>query len=331
MLDPLSIPDIATNALWFATTTNTTSPNSPPPSTMSEIKYNNTDRVFYRYPKLPASGSLFNPASPARDASYQPLFEPVLQLQVTTATPPSTQNYAALAAASSVVKNTRWLSQASQTNFNLVVAAGDTPARVGTSTYEINGGLHNFVRFLENWDGIDANINGSFIQFKRSIYATAPFQAFVRPGPTTPPATTSDPNDTSAANLLNNNSIFYRLLNSARPGYTSDSTYITNASGEAPYYMPPNRNWGFDVALLAQNPDLFAQRFVTPAADPPNEYFREVGRDDPWVKTLLCGVQTQTSDGFEDAPTSYFGSGFKFALPATERPSNSNNCQLQPS
>ncbi|MBN4003918.1 MAG: hypothetical protein HWQ58_19810 [Nostoc sp. LPT] len=338
VLDPLSTPDIATNALWFATTTNTTSPNSPPPSTMSEIKYNNTDRVFYRYPKLPASGSLrdfpgatdaslFNPASPARDASYQPLFEPVLQLQVTTAAPQD-QGYATLAGSSSVVKNTRWLSQASATNFNLVVAAGDTPARVGLSTFEINGGLHNFVRFLENWDGVDANINGSFIQFKRSIYATAPFQALVRPGPTTPPATTSDPNDTSAANLLNNNSIFYRLLNSARPGYTSDSTYITNPSGEAPYYMPPNRNWGFDVALLAQNPDLFAQRFVTPAADPPNEYFREVGRDDLWVKTLLCGVQTQTSDGFDTADTSYFGSGFKFALPATERPTS---CQLQPS
>ncbi|MEH1812660.1 MAG: hormogonium polysaccharide biosynthesis protein HpsA [Nostoc sp.] len=337
VVDPVSIPDINSNALWFATTTNPTT--SPPPSTMNEIKYNNTDRVFYRYPKLPASGSvrdfpgatdasLFNPTSPARDASYQPLFEPILQLQLTTATPSNTQNYAALAGSSSVVKNTRWLSQASQTNFNLVVAAGDTPARVGSSTYEINGGLHNFVRFLENWDGIDANINGSFIQFKRSIYATAPFQALVRPGPTTPPATTPDPNDTSTANLLKNNSIFHRLLNSARPGYTSDSTSITNPSGEAPYYMPPNRNWGFDVALLAQNPDLFAQRFVTPAADPPNEYFREVGRDDLWVKTLLCGVQTQTSDGFDTADATYFGSGFKFALPATERPTS---CQLQPS
>ncbi|MEA5600951.1 hormogonium polysaccharide biosynthesis protein HpsA [Nostoc sp. UHCC 0252] len=336
VVDPVSIPDINSNALWFATTTNPTT--SPPPSTMNEIKYNNTDRVFYRYPRLPASGSVRDfpgatsfAVAPTRDASYQPLFEPVLQLQLTTATPSTTQNYAALAGLSSVVKNTRWLSQASGTNFNLVVAAGDTPARVGSSTYEINGGLHNFVRFLENWDGVDANINGSFIQFKRSIYATAPFQVLVRPGPTTPPATTSDPNDTSAANLLKNNSIFFRLLNSARPGYTSDSTFITNPSGEAPYYMPPNRNWGFDVALLAQNPDLFAQRFVTPAADPPNEYFREVGRDDPWVKTLLCGVQIQTSDGFDmvdTADTTYFGSGFKFALPATERPTS---CQLQPS
>ena len=354
VVDPVSIPDINSNALWFATTTNPTT--STPPSTLNEIKYNNTNRVFYRYPKLPASGSvrdfpgatdatLFNPVSPSRDASYQPLFEPVLQLQITTATAPTNLNYAALAGSSSVVKNTRWLSQGSQTTFNLVVAAGDTPARVGSSTYEINGGLHNFVRFLENWDGVDANINGSFIQFKRSIYATAPFQALVRPGPTTPPATTLDPNDTSDPNLLKNNSIFYRLLNSARPGYTSDSTLITNPSGEAPYYMAPNRNWGFDVALLAQNPDLFAQRFVTPAADPPNEYFREVGRDDLWVKTLLCAVQDENANagnGFEDAPSAYFGTivstpvttppapdrKFKFALPATERPTN---CQLQPS
>ncbi|WP_414513278.1 hormogonium polysaccharide biosynthesis protein HpsA [Nostoc sp. PCC 9305] len=351
------MPDIASNALWFATTIST-SP-SPPQSTLSEIKYNNSNRVFYRYPKLPASGSvrdfpgdtsasLFNPASPARDATYQPLFEPVLQLQLTTATPTATttQNYAALAGSSSLVKNTRWLSQASATTFNLVVAAGDTPARVGSTTYEINGGLHNFVRFLENWDVVDANINGSFIQFKRSIYASAPFQVLVRSGPTTAPATTSDPNDTSTLNLAKNNSIFYRLLNSTRPGYTSDSTSIgVNGTGEAPYYMAPNRNWGFDVALLAQNPDLFAQRFVTPAADPPNEYFREVGRDDLWVKTLLCAVQDENANagnGFEDAPSAYFGTivstpvttppapdrKFKFALPATERPTS---CELQPS
>ncbi|MEH2240645.1 hormogonium polysaccharide biosynthesis protein HpsA [Nostoc sp.] len=333
-VDPASpIPDIATNALWFATTTST-SPN-PPASTMSEIKYNSTNRIFYRYPKIPVSGSLrdfpgaISPftTTPIRNASYQPLLEPVLQLQVTTAAPVD-QDYASLAGSSSVVKSTRWLSKASETTFNLVIAAGDSPARVGSTTYEINGGLHNFVRFLENWDGVNANINGSFIQFKRSIYATAPFQALVRPGPTTAPATTSDPNDTTAANLAKNNSIFFRVLNSDRPGYTSDSTFISSGSGEAPYYMPPNRNWGYDVALLAQNPDLFAQRFVIPATDPPNEYFREVGRDDLWVQTLLCAVQAQTADGFDAADTTYFGSGFKFALPATERPSN---CQLQPS
>ncbi|MBE9104128.1 hypothetical protein IQ229_03980 [Nostoc cf. edaphicum LEGE 07299] len=346
------MPEPANNALWFATTKNTNN-TKPPELNGSEIIYKNNIRLFYRYPQLPV-GSLPSlsslrdfPGSTAtttatttpftlstRDGSFQPLLEPVLQLQVTTTDPDDTEKtYVAIASSSSFVKNTKWLSQASETTFNLVIASGDTPARVNSisggstpTTYEINGGLHNFVRFLENWNGINANINGSFIQFKRSIYASAPFQVLVRPGPTTVAATSSNPSvPSSTANI---DSIFFRTLFSTRPGYTSDSTFTTNGAGEAPYYTPPNRNWGFDVALLAQNPDLFAQRFVIPATDPPNEYFREVGRDDLWVKTLLCGVQTQTSDGFEDADTSYFGNGFKFALPATERPTS---CQLQPS
>ncbi|MEH2204574.1 MAG: hormogonium polysaccharide biosynthesis protein HpsA [Nostoc sp.] len=330
-----SLPEPANNALWFATTKdiNTT---KPPGFSGSDIIYKNNIRLFYRYPQVPAASlsSLRDfPGSTTtytRDGSFQPLLEPVLQLQVTTTDADDTEKtYTDIASSSSFVKNTRWLSQASETTFNLVIASGDTPARVGSSTYEINGGLHNFVRFLENWNGINANINGSFIQFKRSIYASAPFQVLVRPGPTTVAATS--PNPSIPSSTANIDSIFFRTLFSTRPGYTSDSTFTTNGAGEAPYYMPPNRNWGFDVALLAQNPDLFAQRFVTPATDPPNEYFREVGRDDLWVKTLLCGVQTQTSDGFDmdaTADTNYYGSGFKFALPATERPTS---CQLQPS
>ncbi|MDZ7950235.1 hormogonium polysaccharide biosynthesis protein HpsA [Nostoc sp. DedQUE09] len=329
-----SLPEPANNALWFATTKdiNTT---KPPGFSGSDIIYQNNIRLFYRYPQVPAASlsSLRDfPGSTTtytRDGSFQPLLEPVLQLQVTTTDADNTvKTYTDIASSSSFVKNTRWLSQASETTFNLVIASGDTPARVGSSTYEINGGLHNFVRFLENWNGINANINGSFIQFKRSIYASAPFQVLVRPGPTTVAATSSTPSALSST--ANIDSIFFRTLFSTRPGYTSDSTFTTNGAGEAPYYTPPNRNWGFDVALLAQNPDLFAQRFVTPATDPPNEYFREVGRDDLWVKTLLCGVQTQTSDGFDmdTADTTYFGSGFKFALPATERPTS---CELEPS
>jgi hypothetical protein len=331
-----SIPDIAANALWFATTTSTST--SPPAFTTSDIKYDNTRRLFFRYPQAPgatASSLRDFPGSTAtaptftslsRDGFFQPLLEPVLQLQLTTPAPVD-NDFSGLAGSSSVVKNTRWLSKASETTFNLIIAAGDTPARVGATTYEINGGLHNFVRFLENWDGVNANISGSFIQFKRSIYATAPFQVLVRPGSATAAATSSNPSSLSAS--ANIDSIFIRVLNSARPGYTSDSTSIgATAAGEAPFYMPPNRNWGFDVALLAQNPDLFAQRFVIPATDPPNEYFREVGRDDLWVQTLLCAVQTQTADGFDTADSAYFGSGLKFALPATERP---GDCKLQPS
>ncbi|MBL1199311.1 MAG: hypothetical protein FWK04_09520 [Nostoc sp. GBBB01] len=335
------IPEVANNALWF-TTTKDTNYSAPPGFGLDNMKYNYTNgsetyRLFFRYPRIPlASPNAYSEKDFPGDTTpyigvqfrneyFQPLLEPVLQLQVTTAGPQD-QSYASLASSSSVVKNTRWLSKASETTFNLAVAAGDTPVRVGSSTYEINGGLHNFVRFLENWDGVNANISGSFIQFKRSIYATAPFQVLVRPGSATVAATPSDISNSSSVNSANINSIFMRALYSDRPGYTSDSTYVGTApAGEAPYYMAPNRNWGFDVALLAQNPDLFAQRFVVPAADPPNEYYREVGRDDLWVQTLLCAVQTQTGDGFDTPDTSYFGSSLKFALPASERP---GDCKL---
>ncbi|MEH1862402.1 MAG: hormogonium polysaccharide biosynthesis protein HpsA [Nostoc sp.] len=362
-----SLPQAANNALWFATTKDVNT-SKPPGFVSSDIIYKNNIRLFYRYPQLPVGsspslsslrdfpGNTTTTAftSSTKDGSFQPLLEPVLQLQVTTTDPGDDDTayatYPKIVGSSSLVKNTRWLSKASETTFNLVVAAGDTPDRVNSisggstpTTYEINGGLHNFVRFLENWNGVNANINGSFIQFKRSIYASAPFQVLVRPGPVNVAVTSGNPSIPSSTDNIN--SIFFRVLHSERPGYTSDSTYITNPAGEAPYYMPPNRNWGFDVALLAQNPDLFAQRFVTPATDPPNEYFREVGRDDLWVKTLLCSVQDENAnagDGFEDAPSAYFGTivstpvttpptpdrKFKFVLPVTERPTN---CQLQPS
>ena len=55
-----------------------------------------------------------------------------------------------------------------------------------------------------------------------------------------------------------------------------------------PFYTPPSRQWGFDVGLLSQIPDLFAQTFTLPPSNKPNEFFREVSRDDKWVKTLLC-------------------------------------------
>ncbi len=325
-----TIPETANDALWFATTTSGST--TAPAFNTSEIKYDNTRRLFFRYPQVPAAAASSRRDFPGstttftRDEYLQPLLEPVLQIQVTSATPQD-QDYASLAgSSSSLVKNTRWLSTATQTTFNLLIAAGDTPARVGSSAYEINGGLHNFVRFLENWNGINANISGSFIQFKRSIYATAPFQVLVRPTAITPAATSPNPSLLSAS--ANIDSIFIRALNTTTPGYKSDSTSIgASAAGEAPYYMAPNRNWGFDVALLAQNPDLFAQRFVIPATDPPNEYYREVSRDDIWVKTLLCAVQTETVDGFDEADPNYFGADFKFALPATERPTN---CKLEP-
>ncbi|MBW4449610.1 MAG: hormogonium polysaccharide biosynthesis protein HpsA [Spirirestis rafaelensis WJT71-NPBG6] len=298
------LPNEKDNALWFTTVVSPDALNPP------KLKYyNKTTRLFYSFPL-------------GADATFQPLLEPILQINVPKRSPSNESTYSNITKLNSNsdddrVKNTRWLPKATETTFNLVIAAGDTPVRVGNTTkpeYEINGGLHNFPRFLENWDAISANITGSFIQFKRSAYATAPFQVFVRP---------------SANGNPNVNSLF-----SERNG----SHYHTDSVGQgvAPFYMAPVRNWGFDVALLSQNPDLFAQRFVTPTTDPPDEYYREVSRDDRWVQALLCATQDTTAkDGFDpgfnikikiDDDTTKTNNT-KYALPASERPSS---CPVNP-
>ena len=60
-----------------------------------------------------------------------------------------------------------------------------------------------------------------------------------------------------------------------------DTSYTPNST-------PPIRNWSYDVGILRQSPDLLAQKLIADTSDPPNEYFREVDRDDPWIQNLLC-------------------------------------------
>ncbi|NDJ25441.1 hypothetical protein GS682_28140 [Nostoc sp. B(2019)] len=178
----------------------------------------------------------------------QPILQPVLQINMPFGTPQASSG--TIVGPGSGNYHNNWLQIASETTFNLVAAAGDTPPRPA----EDNGGLHNFVRFLENWnstgstaDATKARISGSFIQFKRSAYATGPFRALL-----------------------------------------SDEYKITGNQRRAPFYIAPGRQWGYDVGLLSQSPDLFAQKLVRTPDDLPDEYFREVGRDDKWVTTLLC-------------------------------------------
>ncbi|MBD6614684.1 hypothetical protein FNW02_02085 [Komarekiella sp. 'clone 1'] len=179
----------------------------------------------------------------------QPILQPVLQINMPFGSP-QTPNSSTIVGPDSGNYHNNWLQIASETTFNLVAAAGDTPPRPA----EDNGGLHNFVRFLENWnstggtaDATKARISGSFIQFKRSAYATGPFRALL-----------------------------------------SGEYKITGNQRRAPFYIAPGRQWGYDVGLLSQSPDLFAQKLVRTPDDLPDEYFREVGRDDLWVATLLC-------------------------------------------
>ncbi|MDZ8051993.1 MAG: hormogonium polysaccharide biosynthesis protein HpsA [Aulosira sp. ZfuVER01] len=185
-------------------------------------------------------------------------FKPILQIDNPFITP---TNLSPSPSKIDVGVHGNWLQIAKETTFNLIIAAGDTPAR----SKEDNGGLHNFPRFVENWnptgtvsDAIKARITGSFIQIKRSEYATAPYMVY---------------------------------LSDSSNGYAMTA----NLAGKIPYYLAPTRQWGYDVALLSQAPDRFAQKLVRIPDDLPDEYFREVGRDDNWVKTLLCAKKADDS------------------------------------
>ncbi|MEA5527732.1 hormogonium polysaccharide biosynthesis protein HpsA [Nodularia spumigena] len=183
------------------------------------------------------------------------LYKPVLQIEKPFATATDPTNTSKIGGANSSNPDTkRWLQQAgADTTFNIIVAAGDSPA----SPTEDNGGLQNLVRFMENWQPAanttrTAIVNGAFMQVKKSAYATSPYNG------------------------------------APNPGYAIDIDSSTNSSG----FLPPARDWRYDVGLLSQEPDLFAQNLALTPPDVPDEYFREVGRNDPWVKTLLCATET---------------------------------------
>ncbi|QFS48216.1 hormogonium polysaccharide biosynthesis protein HpsA [Nostoc sphaeroides] len=214
---------------------------------------------------LPPPNDVFMPwLKPVIVGGVVTRFEPVLQINQPFATPQSPDNTDQITAGN----HNNWLQTATETTFNIIAVAGDTPAR----PTEDNGGLHNFVRFVENWnptggtgDAIKARISGTFVQTKRSAYATAPFSTSI-----------STQSDDFKYKIQGNNS-------------------------RAPFYLAPARQWGYDVALLSQSPDLLAQKLATIPDDLPDEYFREVGRDDVWVQTLLCAKDTKgTVDASDD-------------------------------
>ncbi|HBE20094.1 MAG TPA: hypothetical protein DEG17_14590 [Cyanobacteria bacterium UBA11149] len=234
---PAGLPDPEPNSLWFRASTASNNPTTG-------INYGPGNRLFY-----------LNPLAPGQ--TNQPLLVPVLQLNVASgiAFNGTTNN------SGNAVKDTNWLPRATPTTFNVIVAAGNTPLRPN----EADGGLQNFPRFLENWNGVNAEIRGSLLEFSRSAYADSPFLTVASNPATAPHTAPTDP-------------FGYLQL------YKTD-----NAGGRTPYYTPPNRIWGYDVGLLSQLPDLFASRFTSPPAGQPDEFYREVSRDDEWVKTLLCG------------------------------------------
>lgn len=137
-----------------------------------------------------------------------------------------------------------WLRIATETTFNLVIAAGDNPSR----PTEYKGGLENFIRFMENWSPssspIAVKIIGGFMQMIKSVYSTASY----------------------ATSIINQ---------------TSDFQYkISLNNGMSSGLLPPAKQWSYDVGLLSQLFDVFSQKLLEIPAELPDEYFREVGPDD---------------------------------------------------
>jgi hypothetical protein len=213
----------------------------------------------------------------------------------------------------------QWTIRPVKTEINVYFVAGNTPARngvpyrasstlLGSTTTgtaaevnvgEASGGLANFVRFLENWEDVPVKITGGFIQNTKSRFATAPF------APTAPQVGTIS--DTTTV-----------FLNPAHPGTGTSNgrisggynlQYLSTTVSRIPYYSAPVRLWGYDVGLLTQQPDRFAERFAVPIPGA-NEFFREVSADDPWVETLLCALEPATitansAKGIGVVPTNY--------------------------
>jgi len=285
------------NALWFAANNGGNVPNVAYDDTNLPYRVNTHTtppgtRDGSRVP-LPivaaastALGSLPAVTVPPLTYDYQgsqPLLVPVPQLMGVTAAAPNQQR------GTESVEQTGWIPQAVRngTTFNLIVGAGDTPSRALDATSgDFNGGLQNLPRFLEVWSNkagsITNNIKGSFIQQNRSAFSTAPYLPilplnFVPANPVDKLATLF------AAGLPNTAPVIL-------PGSDPLTTYNIQGA-RIPYFTPPTRNWGYDVGLLSQPPDLFTQRFTTRSTNTqPAEYFREVPRNDPWVKTLMCGT-----------------------------------------
>jgi len=134
---------------------------------------------------------------------------------------------------------------------NAVVVSGTVPSRAGNSY----GGLHNFPRFIENWN-TNLRFAGSLFQLNFSASATAPFD-----------------------------------LDSWEPGTAA------NANAEPiPYYGPPGRLWGFDVALQYVPAAPVSERFST-RDNIRSEFYRELPADDPYVQNLRCAANPHGGGG----------------------------------
>ncbi|MGQ4647671.1 hormogonium polysaccharide biosynthesis protein HpsA [Lyngbya aestuarii] len=226
------------------------------------------------------------PATFTAMTTTQPQLLPILQIHSPEGKPDNDPDVAF-----NGLMDTNWIPKAIATTFNGVFVTGDFPSKPN----EPGGGLGNFMRFLEDWVDTGnpgnpdhtARISGSFIQTRKSNFSVAPFVA-------TNPGLDENNLDTS---------LFYdEEAGTGKPTYYDDGFKYRGGASQrrSPYYLAPKRNWGFDVGLLTQLPDLFSERFTQPPAGEPFEFFREIGRDDEWVQTLLCAKDANNNPVLTD-------------------------------
>jgi len=294
VINPAQARTTSTNSLWFATR---------PAADPNTVTYGSDELPFVFNPSRRDSTGAELPdltaIVTASNFGSQPLLMPVLQIQ----TVGQAARAANLPLGGSMVQATGWIPQAraAGTTLNLIVGSNDTPSRaLDNNVGDFNGGLQNLPRFLENWNTISSNIQGSFVQLNRSAYSTAPYipildraapqqinpetqllSLFAPPGLTNLPAIPA-PSPVAINYTPTPPQAGYRTSNGGFPG-------INPPLGRVPFFTPPNRNWGYDVGLVSQSPDLFTQRFTAPPSQStPDEFFREVPGNDPWVETLMC-------------------------------------------
>ena len=300
-LDPGSTG--GTSSLWFVT-------NKDGNGTTRDYGYNHP--LWFYNPRVPATPVTLRESIPLKPNPQQPLLIPVLQLHATdnASTTAANATFPVGARLLGVLNQpqSRWLipAKANTTTYNLVLGSGNGPSRPNES----NGGLENFPRLIENWISGTAGtrgtvqILGSFIQIRRSRYATAP---------AIPLQLETNKYD-KEKNIVTAPGMF-----GVSDTKFSDVYNFNNVDRRVSYYTASNRNWGFDVGILSQPPDLFAQKFTAPSTEPPDNYFREVSRDDEWVRELLCSKLADPNDPTKATTTN--------AVPNSIRPSN---CLVKP-
>ncbi len=228
----------------------------------------------------------------------QPLLVPMLSIHSPTGTPNATDTTIAFGPTGRPADQSlhaQWLMKASSgisgsgtyansTIFNATFVSKNSPSR--PTPGETGGGLANFVRLQEQWGGGISRslyISGNFIQTGQSNYATGPAQ--------------------SAEPSVSASGLFLSLTGNKAPYRWDDNDqgFLYRGGGflgRSPFYFPATRNWGFDVGILSQMPDLFGQRFTGKAVAASVEYFRGMNRDDTWVKNLLCAAAADAQGNY---------------------------------